>query len=258
MNFFLKESIEYAQQRTYLDDLYSVYPTINNNIRDIDKELWGKKEEAFDYEDNAELLRKLFNLNLSPLTNIQITSTGENQISAYNKKTISRLANEVRSIVYNEFERKCIKQKNARKKTKSMFRNWVTRTEWGIPRLNNNEFSATDNDAICISTKKEMTDFSKNNLNYSDRREIDFLARINGKYVIGISSLIMGQSKNQISQFHDIIKTAKSNSKAVTVAILDGVLYEKEDNRMYKEITNTYSEYNIMSSLLLRDFLYTL
>lgn len=67
MNFFLKESIEYAQQRTYLDDLYSVYPTINNNIRDIDKKLWGKVEESYNNKDNAELIRNMLKLKLFPI-----------------------------------------------------------------------------------------------------------------------------------------------------------------------------------------------
>lgn len=37
MNPFLKYNITYAQQRNYLDDLYSVYHTLPNGIRDIDE-----------------------------------------------------------------------------------------------------------------------------------------------------------------------------------------------------------------------------
>jgi len=51
MNFFLEQSLAYAQQRSYLDDLYHVYPTINNNIRDIDAEIWNEVEDAYDAKD---------------------------------------------------------------------------------------------------------------------------------------------------------------------------------------------------------------
>jgi len=37
MNYWTKLSIEYASQRSYLDDLFRVYPTIPEGIREIDK-----------------------------------------------------------------------------------------------------------------------------------------------------------------------------------------------------------------------------
>ena len=39
MNPWISLSIEYANQRSYLDDLFQVYPTIPEGIRDVDKEL---------------------------------------------------------------------------------------------------------------------------------------------------------------------------------------------------------------------------
>lgn len=48
------------------------------------------------------------------------------------------------------------------------------------------------------------------------------------------------------------------NVKAVKIAILDGVLYIKGENKMHKTITEQYKDYNIMSASVLRDFLYQL
>lgn len=45
MNYWTELSIEYANQRSYLDDLFQVYPTIPEGIRDIDHQRW--KEIAF-------------------------------------------------------------------------------------------------------------------------------------------------------------------------------------------------------------------
>ncbi|WQR97940.1 hypothetical protein KVC81_00355 [Helicobacter pylori] len=35
MNYWTKLSIEYANQRSYLDDLFQVYPTIPEGLREI-------------------------------------------------------------------------------------------------------------------------------------------------------------------------------------------------------------------------------
>jgi len=46
--------------------------------------------------------------------------------------------------------------------------------------------------------------------------------------------------------------------KAIKIAILDGVLYIKGKNKMHKSTTELYKDYNIMSALVLREFLYQL
>jgi hypothetical protein len=52
MNHWTKLSIEFASQRNYLDELFSVYPTIPEGIRDIDKNLWQQVEQSFQAKNN--------------------------------------------------------------------------------------------------------------------------------------------------------------------------------------------------------------
>ena len=52
------------------------------------------------------------------------------------------------------------------------------------------------------------------------------------------------------------MKIETKNVKAEKIAILDGVLYIKGNNKMYKSITDTYKNHNIMSALVLRNYLY--
>jgi hypothetical protein len=47
MNKWTELSIEYANQRSYLDDLFQVYPTIPDGIRDINNEIWNSVEKAY-------------------------------------------------------------------------------------------------------------------------------------------------------------------------------------------------------------------
>ncbi len=67
MNRWTKLSIDYANQRSYLDDLFQVYPTIPEGIRDIDKKSWAKIEQAFYDEDNYTLVCELLELDLFPI-----------------------------------------------------------------------------------------------------------------------------------------------------------------------------------------------
>ena len=67
MNWFMEQSIEYAQQKSYLDDLFKVYPTIPNGIRKIDETVWGKIENSYNTRNYEELIRNLLKLKLFPI-----------------------------------------------------------------------------------------------------------------------------------------------------------------------------------------------
>ena len=63
----------------------------------------------------------------------------------------------------------------------------------------------------------------------------------------------------QDAQLEDAILTLTTqNVKATKIAILDGVCWLKTNNKMYKAITEEHCEENIMSALLLKDFIKSL
>jgi hypothetical protein len=183
MNKWTKLSIEYANQSSYLDDLFQVYPTIPDGIREINGEIWGSVEKAF------------------------------------------------------------------KKKNKSL----------GIEPMSIDKFVADKNDAILDGGDKILMDFASQELNYKHNKGLDFVARFNGKYVIGEAKFLTDFGGHQNAQFADAISTIETkNVKAEKIAILDGVLYIKGNNKMYKSITDNYAKYNIMSALVLRNYLYQL
>jgi hypothetical protein len=64
---------------------------------------------------------------------------------------------------------------------------------------------------------------------------------------------------HQNAQFAEAISTLETpNVNAIKIPILDGVLYIKGNNKMYRDITTKHQDYNIMSALVLREFLYQL
>lgn len=103
-----------------------------------------------------------------------------------------------------------------------------------------------------------MEDFAIERLGYHHNKGLDFLGRFHGKYVIGEAKFLSDFGGHQNAQLNDALSTISTDVNAIKVAILDGVCYIKGQNKMYKTITEEYGDYNIMSSLLLRNFLYSL
>lgn len=94
-------------------------------------------------------------------------------------------------------------------------------------------------------------------MNYNRDKGLDFVARFNGKYVIGEAKFLSDFGGSQNSDFEDAIATVEAkDANAVRIAILDGILYLKGNAKMHKFITSPYRDYKIMSALVLREYLY--
>ena len=57
MNHWLDLSIQFANQRNYLDELFRIYPTIPEGIRELDEVKWRKIEEEFNNGDKKEVIK---------------------------------------------------------------------------------------------------------------------------------------------------------------------------------------------------------
>ena len=67
-NYWTQLSIDFANQRNYLDELFSVYPTIPEGIRTISETLWSEVEQSFDQvTNNLELFKALLKFDLFPI-----------------------------------------------------------------------------------------------------------------------------------------------------------------------------------------------
>ena len=260
MNKWTELSIEYANQRSYLDDLFQVYPTIPDGIREINNEIWNNVEEAFMKKDNYLLIQELLKLDLFPIKDSYIAYL-KRDISAIerNPKTINRICGRIYEMGLDKLFERCSEPKETNRQIGPMFRDWLRKKSLGIMPVNFDEFTANDNDAILDGSDQFMMLFAKHELNYNHPKGLDFVARFNGKYVVGEAKFLTDFGGHQNAQFNDAIATIEAeNVKATKIAILDGVLYIKGNNKMHKDITETYSNYNIMSSLVLREFLYQL
>ncbi|MFI3297121.1 MAG: restriction endonuclease [bacterium] len=260
MNKYLKYSIEYANQRSYLDDLFRIYPTIPEGIRDIDPSKWEKVEYNFNIKDNANLIKNLLELDLFPIKDSYIAYLKrDNEAIIRNPNTINRIAGRLYELGLNKIFENCSEPKETNRQIGPMFKNWLNSGALGIIPVEIEEFTSTNNNAILKGSDALMKEFAEAELNYKHSKGLDFVARFNGKYVIGETKFLTDFGGHQNAQFNDAINTLNArNTKAITVAILDGVLYIPTNNKLYKSITNEHKNHNIMSALVLREFLYQL
>ena len=260
MNKWTKLSIEYANQRSYLDDLFQVYPTIPEGIREIDDSIWKDIEKEFKKKNNISLVKELLKLNLFPIKDSYIAYLKRDKASIErNPKTINRISGRLYEMGLDKIFEKCSEAKETNRQIGPMFKDWLNRKSLGIQPVSIDKFISNNEDAILDAGDKAMMDFAKEHLNYNHNKGLDFVARFNGKYVIGEAKFLTDFGGHQNAQFNDAISTIESkNVKAIKIAILDGVLYIKGKNKMHKSITELYKDYNIMSALVLREFLYQL
>ena len=260
MNKWIELSIEYANQRSYLDDLFHVYPTIPDGIRNINEIFWNEIEKAFKEEDNDKLIRELLKSDLFPIKDSYIAYLKRDKSAIErNPRTINRICGRLYEMGLDKIYERCSEPKETNRQIGPMFRSWLKRKSLGITPVGLNEFLSNDNDSILDASDAEMMNFARKYLGYNHNKGLDFTARFNKQFVIGEAKFLTDFGGHQNAQFNDAINTIQAKDvNAVKIAVLDGVLFIKGNNKMYKSVTETYKNYNIMSSLVLREFLYQL
>jgi hypothetical protein len=258
MNYYTELSIEYATQKSYLDDLFQVYPTIPEGIRDIDKNMFSKVEQSFQRQDNIELLSTLLKLDLFPIKDSYVAYLKRDKESILrNPKTVNRICGRLYEMGLEKIFEKCSEPKETNRQIGPMFKRWINSKSLGITPVRPREFFSGSEDAILDASDKEMMDIAKEKFGYNRNKGLDFIGRFNGNNVIGEAKFLSDFGGHQNAQFSDAISTILTpDLDAITIAILDGVLYIKGQNKMYNDITTTYKNHNIMSALVLREFLY--
>jgi len=114
------------------------------------------------------------------------------------------------------------------------------------------------------SSDTEMERFARQYLGYNHNKGLDFVARFNNTYVIGEAKFLTDFGGHQDAQFADAISTITStlkpnklSAKVIKIAICDGVLYISSRNKMHMHLRE-HDDQIILSSLLLREFLYSI
>lgn len=258
MNYWTKLSIEYASQRSYLDDLFQVYPIIPEGIRDIDNDIWREVESAFKKKDNVALLENVLKLDLFPIKDSYIAYLKrDNDALERNPATVSRLCGRLYQMGLEKMHERASEPKETNRQIGPLFRRWLNQKSLGIQPVKLDAFLATKENAVLDASDAEMKVFAKEHLNYTLNKGLDLIARFNGKYVIGEAKFLSDFGGHQNAQFKDTKNTmGTKNVRAEKVMVLDGYLRSLSYNEMYKEFSKTHKDCAVMSILVFRDYLY--
>lgn len=260
MNHFTKLSIELANKGNYLDELFRVYPLAPESERAISDEIWKEIKESYN-GDNRALFRALLKLKLFPIKDSYVPYFRKDPSAIdRNPATINRICSRVRRLELDELYKKLTEPKETNRQMGPLFRNWVESGSLGVIPCGVNQFVANNDNAILKGNDSFLKDFASANLGFSrdDDKGLDFIGRFNNTYVIGEAKYITDEGGHQNDQFLDAMTTLKTKTlnNVKTVAILDGVLYIPGKKKMYTAITT--QDVNVMSALILRDYLYSL
>lgn len=122
MHRSLQQSIEYANQRSYMDDLFKIYPTIPGGSREIDEGLWKRVEESFERRDNENLIRNLLKLKLFPIKDSYIAYLRRDPKSIErNPNTVNRIAGRIYELGIDKLYQRCSEPKETNRQIGPMF-----------------------------------------------------------------------------------------------------------------------------------------
>lgn len=259
MNHWTQMSIRYANQTNYLDSLFRIYPTIPDGIRDIDETQWNRVEEAYAKKDGKSMIEALFKLNKFPIKDPYVAYMRRDPESlARNPETVARVSGRIYDLGLTKVHDVCSEPAETNRQIGPMFKRWLDKSPLGYKPVSLYQFNANQNNAILDGSDHDLAEFARNHLNYKSGKGLDFVARFNGKYVLGEAKFLTDFGGHQNAQFNDAVAVFNQmDINAIPIAILDGVLYIKGRHKMYRHL-QSHPEQDIMSALVLREFLYQL
>jgi hypothetical protein len=134
-------SIEFANQRNYLDELFKIYPTIPDGIRDIDEDRWKDVEDSFNAHDNISLITHLLYLELFPIKDSYVAYLKRDPNSIQrNPNTINRLCGRLYEMGLDKIFEKCSEPKETNRQIGPLFKRWLSNGGLGINPVGINEF----------------------------------------------------------------------------------------------------------------------
>lgn len=122
MNYWTELSIVYANQQSYPDDLFQVYPTIPEAIRYMSQETWQKIESLFHQRDNIGLISALLSLDLFPIKDSYIAFLKRDATALErNPKTVNRICGRLYEMGLDKIFEKCTEPKETNRQIGHFF-----------------------------------------------------------------------------------------------------------------------------------------
>ena len=187
MNYWTEQSIEFAQQRNYLDELFKVYPLSPNMRRELSREQEQSLRAAYDSRDNIRLIDTLLSAELFPIKDSYVPFLRYDRTAiARNPQTVNRIAGTLYQMGIDAVIEKCTAPKETNRQMGPLFKRWVAENVIGVPVVNDpEEFLRRDDNCILNASDSVMQKFAAEFLGFRRNKGVDFLAKFGAKYIAG-------------------------------------------------------------------------
>lgn len=265
MNIWTQKSIELAAQHDYLDLLYSIYPMSVNLRRELPASTIQAITYAYNNRQDAELLRLLLAQDIFPIKDSYIAYLKRDKSAiSRNPRSIERITNMLYQMSLADILERISAPKETNRQIGPLFKRWVKAGNLGVKVTESPaEMLAYQGNIVFAASDDGMMQFAKQHLGYNHDKGLDFIAKFNGTFVIAEAKFLSDFGGHQNAQYNDAISTMRAglltDKHVIKISILDGVLYIKGNNKMYKSITTGFTDDEvIISGVLLKDYLFSL
>lgn len=149
MNLWMERSIDFANSRDYLDELFGVYPMSQNPVRDIDDDKWRVIENAYNMKDYETLISCLLQQELFPIKDSYVAFLRRDTGAIKrNPETVKRLCGRLHSMGLEHLHERCAAPKETNRQLGPLFKRWIKSNVLGVTPCKMSEFTATNDNAI--------------------------------------------------------------------------------------------------------------
>ena len=267
MNEWTKRSIDIANKEKYLDLLYEIYPmAVNLDREPLPPETIEKIKKSLEDKDNKQLVSILLKNKIFPIKDSYVAYLKRDKLAlSRNPVIVDRLAQRLYKMGLKKIIKRCSEPKETNRQMGQLFRQWIDKGELGVQVTKKaKDFLEFNGDIILNSGDEENKRFAEKHLGYTHDKGLDFIAKINGGFIISEAKFLTDFGGHQDTQFNDAVSTLtttllETGQQVKKIAILDGVLYINCKRKMAKKIRNDFDDSEVvLSALLLKDYLFSL
>jgi len=264
LNKWIRKSIEIAYGAAYLDRVHSIYNVSKIENRNIDVELIHKIIDAHKSKNSSLLIEHLLDLPKFPVDDIYVGFLRINKDSIFeNPYTVNRISKWLLAMPIEDLLKLCKQSKSNSRRMGELFHKWFINLNY--PKLDYGLFSKLDEvknldgskSSILMlnGNRKTFREFANNELNCGLEKELDFIMKVYGEYIIGEAKYFSAFGGTQTARFEDTLTFLQNTQgDATRIAIFDGVIWLDTGNRMSKKIRRL--SYIVLTGLLLDNFLH--
>lgn len=261
MDVWTKKSIALAASRGYLDDLHAIYPANSSLERELPETLIDNIKFAYEAKNKVELVSLIADLACKEKSPIDDSYLGSLKLDRHiienNPRTVERIANRLLDLSWEDLLKRCSEPKKASRQLGDAFKSWVKTI--GFPPYELSIFVKAKGICTLDESDTVMKKYATKSLKckLKEKADLDFVAKVETKYIIGAAKFITTAGGSQDNQFFNMIDFAEEKSGIpIRIAIADGAVWFPQSGRTYKRICS--SNGIIISGLLLKDFVESL